>query len=110
MNDDDFEQKLREASRALSHSDPTPAWKEEILATARREAGAIFAPPRPLLFAWAAAWAAIVVLSLSTPRNAGPAATSGLTGSRAESNPVISSGAPTLFAFEQEYKLDAEAQ
>ena len=60
MNDDDFENKLRAITGSLHRPDPTPAWKADILARARREADAIpvkrMLPPRWLMMAWAAAW------------------------------------------------------
>ena len=51
---DDFEKKLMALAGALHRPDPTPAWKADILARARREAGAIpiKLPPRALALAW----------------------------------------------------------
>ena len=72
MNDD-FEKKLLALTGALRRTDPTSEWKSEILARARREANVIrydrVLPPRVLLAAWAAGWAAIVLLSIETPAN-----------------------------------------
>lgn len=74
MNHDDFETKLRALTGALKRPDPTPGWKQDILARARREAEALPAPrrmpPRALVLAWAAAWAAIAFLHFETPRTA----------------------------------------
>jgi hypothetical protein len=72
MNDDDFENKLRVLTGALQRPDPTPAWKADILARARREADAIplkrNLPPRWLMLGWAAAWTAILAMNLFTQR------------------------------------------
>jgi hypothetical protein len=51
--------------------DPTPAWKADILARARREAMGIplkkTLPPRWLMHAWAAAWVAILLMHFASP-------------------------------------------
>lgn len=70
-HDDDFEQELHErllASRG-QHSDPTPAWKQEILARAAesREGTTKVRGPRWLIVALGAAWCVIFVLKLTTP-------------------------------------------
>ncbi len=82
MNDDEFEMKLRALTRALHRPDPTPAWKADILARARREAEAIpikrALPPRWLALSWATAWAAIFALNLTAPRDSAPPATRGI--------------------------------
>lgn len=71
MNDDAFEKKLRELTDALQRPDPTPAWKSDILARARREADAIgetsTLPPRWFMAALGVAWAAILVMNIGTP-------------------------------------------
>jgi hypothetical protein len=69
MNDD-FEKKLLAMTAAVRRDDPTLAWKADILARARQEAGGTrLLPPRVLMAAWAVAWAAIVLLTIATPRN-----------------------------------------
>lgn len=73
MNPDErFEERLRELARTGSlrtgsADDPTVAWKREILAVAMEKTSIPrrLAPPRPLLYAWAAAWTAIAYLSWS---------------------------------------------
>jgi hypothetical protein len=73
MNDDAFEQKLESLAGALPRPDPTPQWKADILARARREADAEAAtprrtlPPRWLMTVWCTTWAVIAVLHFSTP-------------------------------------------
>lgn len=71
MNDDVFERKLAALAGRAQPSDPTPAWKAEILARAKREAAGATArrglPPRWLLLAWSAAWVLIVLMRLTTP-------------------------------------------
>lgn len=75
MNDDrDFENKLLALTSALRRPDPTPAWKDEIIAHALREAPRksprrLLLPPRWLLVGWSAAWAAALVLHVSAPRS-----------------------------------------
>lgn len=76
MNPDErFEERLRELARtSVGDGDPTPAWKAEILAAAKATpvSSRSFAPPRPLLVAWAAAWIAIAFLSWSGPDPSDP--------------------------------------
>lgn len=73
MNDDEFEKKLHALTGGRQRHDPTPAWKADILARARREADAIpfprALPPRWLMLGWATAWAAILALNLAAPSN-----------------------------------------
>lgn len=81
MNDDTFEKKLESLAGALPRPDPTPQWKADILARARREADAGAAtphrmlPPKWLMTVWCTAWAVIAVLHFSTPSD--PAALNG---------------------------------
>ena len=73
MNDDElFEQRLREIALASNAEDPTPAWKEEILAVALRPTFPL-SPPRPLLYAWVAAWIATLFLAWSAEPVPAPA-------------------------------------
>jgi hypothetical protein len=76
MNDDEFEKKLHALTGGLHRPDPTPAWKTDILARARREAdapaGTRTRPPRWLVLSWAAAWTAILVMNVATPRDPQP--------------------------------------
>lgn len=66
MNEDErFEARLRELALASDAHDPTAAWKEEILAVALRPSVSI-SPPRPLLYAWIAAWVTTLFLAWST--------------------------------------------
>ena len=112
MNDDDFEQKLHALAGALHCPDPTPAWKADILARARREAVAIpikrMLPPRWLMLGWASAWAAIVAMNLTVPRD--PDVRSGQGVAVASPGPMQSGSpditAPTLLAFHQHLKLN----
>jgi len=73
MNEEDFENKLRALTSALHRPDPTPAWKADILARARREADAAphvrMLPPRSLVLSWAAAWVAILTMNVFTQRD-----------------------------------------
>lgn len=67
MNDDEtLEAWLRELALSANPDDPTPAWKEEILAVALRPPVSL-APPRPLLLTWAAAWIASLFLAWTSP-------------------------------------------
>lgn len=74
MNPDErFEERLRELARTTTTGDSrTSAWKREILAAAMGKPAPprSFAPPRPLLIAWAAAWTAIALLSWPKPETA----------------------------------------
>ena len=81
MNDEEFEDKLRALTTKVTRPDPTPAWKADILAQARR-ARAKGAPhaPRWLLTVLGAAWLLIAALRFSTPadssvRGASPSST-----------------------------------
>lgn len=70
-HDEDFEQALRDrltAARGQRH-DPTPGWKQEILARASesRDQAAKAVGPRWLLVTLGAAWCVIFVLKLTTP-------------------------------------------
>lgn len=70
-HDNDFEQELRDrlmAARGRQH-DPTPAWKQEILARASesRDQATKAVGPRWLLVTLGAAWCVIFVLKLTTP-------------------------------------------
>lgn len=114
MNDDEFEKKLHALTGGLQRPDPTPAWKADILARARREADAIpfprMLPPRWLMLGWAAAWAAILVMNLTAPSNPAPER-----GHFARSwKPVPTNAAPTdssvqtLLAFHQRMNLNLE--
>ena len=66
MKNDPFENKLHSLTNSLQRVDPTPAWKTEILARARREAMAVpvnrIHVPRWQVYALAAAWIAIFAL------------------------------------------------
>jgi hypothetical protein len=68
MNPDEFEQALQRDLASASRHDPTPAWKAEILARASAPAkGKVITFPRLVLLAWAACWAAALVLHFMTP-------------------------------------------
>ena len=73
MNDDAFEKKLESLAGSLPRPDPTPSWKADILARARREAGTNTAssrralPPRWLMTVWCAAWGLIAIMHFTTP-------------------------------------------
>ncbi len=116
MNDDEFEKKLHTLTGALHRPDPTPAWKAEILARARREAAAIpfkrTLPPRSLMFGWAAAWVAILVMDFTAPSNPAPETNLfvGVPASKPEPKgvPPADSTAPTLFAFHQRMNLNLD--
>lgn len=102
MNDDDFEKKLHALTGALHRPDPTPAWKADILARARREADAApvkrLLPPRWLLLSWVAGWAFVVGLNLTSPTSTSPSSTSQNVTHSAEPPPPSS---PTLLAYHQ---------
>jgi hypothetical protein len=116
MNDDEFEKNLHALTGALHRPDPTPAWKSDILARARREAEAIpfkrTLPPRWLMFGWAAAWVAILVMDFTAPSNPAPETTH--SAGAAASNPGPTGAAPadstalTLFAFHRRMNLNLE--
>jgi hypothetical protein len=84
MNDDAFEKKLESLAGSLPRPDPTPQWKADILARARREAATPAAsalprralPPRWLMAAWCTAWALIVLMHVTTPADHSVAGTS----------------------------------
>jgi hypothetical protein len=102
MNDD-LESKLHALTGALRRPDPTPAWKTDILARARREATVIplkqTLPPRWLMLGWAAAWMAILALNFTAPRDAELSST---TSTRKQSSSSSSQGdVAVLFAFQQ---------
>ena len=109
MNDHDFEEKLLALTGAAGRPDPTPAWKAEILGRALRAAEAApltrLTPPRWLMLSWAAAWTAILVLSLATPRKTMTAARQRIAAAPASSQSPDAPGAypatQTLFAFHQ---------
>jgi hypothetical protein len=114
MNNDDFEKKLQALTRALHRPDPTRSWKAEILARARLEAGAIprkhLLPPRGLMLSWAAAWLAIAMMTISTPRNSSHDSASKLAASRAaqrrEDAAGINASPQALIAFAQHLNSD----
>lgn len=113
-DDTDFEKKLRALAGALRRPDPTPAWKADILARARREADAIptarLLPPRLLTFTWAAAWVAIALLSIATPRNPDRNPSSDPAVSLADRNhasaTAIDTSLQTLVAFHRQYNVN----
>jgi hypothetical protein len=109
---DDFEQKLIALTRVLrdtAQPDPTPAWKHDILARAHREAAAARppGPPRLLVAGWALAWAAIILLTLSTPRVPGAAASGPIAAAPGDQNPTLST-TPALIAFQRQYNTDLQ--
>jgi hypothetical protein len=113
MNDDEFEKKLHALTGGLRRPDPTPAWKADILARARREADAVpfqrTLPPCWLMLGWAAAWVAILAMNFTAPSN--PAPESGrVASSNAEpaSAAPTDRSAPTLLAFHQRMNLNLE--
>lgn len=109
---DDFEKKLIALAGALHRPDPTPAWKAEILAQARREADAIpirgLLPPRALVLTWAAAWTAIALMTFSTPQDAAQHPASTLATSRADWSQETSftTSTATLIALDRQYALN----
>jgi hypothetical protein len=117
MNDDEFENKLRALTGALTRPDPTSAWKSEILARARREASAIpfkrTLPPRWLMVGWAAAWIAIAALNLTVPRDPMIGAPRPLAGAAPSAKPPAALSSPelrsqTLIAFHQHLNLNLD--
>jgi hypothetical protein len=106
MNDEDFEKKLHDLTGALHRPDPTPAWKADILARARREAGVIpmkrNLPPRWLMLGWAAAWAAVLVMNFTAPQDT----SSDYAVKNVKIMPSVTTlpqgNAPTLLAFHQQ--------
>ena len=114
MNDDEFEKKLHKLTSALRRPDPTPAWKADIVARARREAATIplqrTLPPRWLMLGWAAAWTVILVMNLTAPSNPGPETNHFAGASKRE--PAMAaptdSTARTLLAFHHRMNLELE--
>jgi hypothetical protein len=109
MNNDEFEQKLQALTAALHRPDPTPGWKAEILARARREANVIplrrTLPPRWLMLSWAAAWVAILGLELSAPHDPALPAGREMAAAPAQTSDPSS---PTLLAFHQQMNLNLD--
>ena len=114
MNDDAFENKLRALTGGLHRPDPTPAWKAEILARARREADAVAGartlPPRWLVLSWAAAWAAILVMNFTAPRETTPRTMHGMAAAKPAPVPDPSSrgDSQALLAFHQRMNLNLD--
>lgn len=114
MNDDEFEKKLHALTGGLHRPDPTPAWKADILARARREADAIpfqrTLPPRWLMLGWAAAWVAILAMNLTAPSNPAPESYRFARSSKSEptSATLSDSSTGTLLAFHQRMNPDLE--
>lgn len=108
MNHDDFENKLLSLTRELHRPDPTAQWKNEILARALREAEPVksrLLPPRWLMGAWAAAWAAVIALTFSAPNTTSPTSSSAQV---AKLPPPVArrESAPTLLALNRNLQLD----
>ena len=109
MNDDDFEKKLLAITEALHRPDPTPGWKVDILARARREADSIplkrSLPPRWLMLSWATAWMAIFVFQFTQP-----SATKLNAESIVSAKPSVKPASPplTLIAFHQQLNLNLD--
>lgn len=108
MNDDAFEQKLSKLTGHLSRPDPTPEWKEEILARALRKARSSAAnralPPRWLVACWSVAWLAILALHLTAPSNPDPSP--GQTAdSRIAPSPAATDGPMTFLALQHQLDL-----
>lgn len=111
MNNDDIEKKLRALTGALHRPGPTPAWKADILARARREADAIpitrTLPPKWLVLSWAAAWVVILALNLTAPKDAASPATHGFAATHAPSGD-LSASPQTLLAFQRIMNLNLD--
>jgi hypothetical protein len=109
MNNDDFEKKLHELTNSPRRPDPTAAWKADILARARREADAIpinrMLPPPWLMVGWAAAWAVILAMNFSTPRDATTGVSAGIA---ASDSATPRNEVPTLLAFHQRMNLNLD--
>lgn len=108
MNHDDFENKLHSLARELHRPDPTAQWKDEVLARALREAEPAKSrvlPPRWLMGAWAAAWAAVIALTFSAP-NTTPPASSGAEVAKLPPAVARPESAPTLLALNRNLQLD----
>ena len=114
MNYDDFELKLRELTTSSQRPDPTAAWKADILARARREAGAAplrrTLPPRWLMLTWATAWAAILALHLTLPSDTSPQSAEFATTTKAQPLPDDSMKPMVtgLVAFHQQLNLNLD--
>jgi hypothetical protein len=114
MNDDAFEKKLESLAGELPRPDPTPQWKADILARARREAAVSTAtprrilPPRWLMTVWCTAWAVIAMLHFSTPagpstgEHAAPLADTKRSSDTGSDAPSTDSSSLTLLAFHRE--------
>ena len=77
MKDEDFEKKLKAMGGALTPSNPTSEWKDEIVSRALRKADATrstrqILPPRWLIASWGTAWAAVLVMNFVTPTHSIP--------------------------------------
>jgi hypothetical protein len=111
MNDEDFEKKLHALTGALHRPDPTPAWKTDILARARREADAIpikrMLPPRWLMVGWAAAWVVILAMNFTAPQGTAPRVASGVA-APAVPQTRPQQDFPTLLAFHQHLNLNLD--
>jgi hypothetical protein len=112
VNDDDFEKKLHALTDALHRPDPTPAWKADILARARREATVPpmkrTLPPRWLMLSWAAAWTAILGLNLTAPQDPAFPMTSGLASRAPAPSPDVSVPPRTLLAYQRIMNLNLD--
>jgi len=114
MNDDAFEKKLRELTGAVKRPDPTPAWKADILARARREADAAphehTSPPRWFVASLGVAWLAILVMNLATPRDPQPHSPQGFVVANRTPAPDVAlpADAWTLLAFHQRMNRNLE--
>ncbi|MEA3210308.1 MAG: hypothetical protein QOE70_3365 [Chthoniobacter sp.] len=112
MNDAEFEKKLRALTGALRRPDPTPAWKADILARARREADAIstprMLPPRWLMLTWAAAWVAILALNFTTPGETTLRTTPDLATAKPGPAPAAFGDSSTLLAFHRRLNLNLD--
>ena len=115
MNDEDFENKLRAITGALHRPDPTPAWKTDILARARREADAKrttrLLPPRWLMMTWAAAWVAILAMNFFTQQNSVSDIALNSSPAQKQTSPDLTTpqdGLPALIAFHQHLNLNLD--
>jgi hypothetical protein len=114
MNDDAFEKKLRELTRAVQRPDSTPAWKADILARAWREADAAphecMSPPRWFMAALGVAWAAILVMNFTTPHDAQSGGMREVSVSKKMLAPdaLSHSASWTLLAYQQRMNLNLE--
>lgn len=105
MNDDEFENKLRALTSALVRPDPTPAWRDDIVTRALRDAqrgrARLTLPPRWLLAGWGAAWAAALVLHFAAPRSSPPPGTARVDVTRKTKSP----NANALVAYDRQLHL-----